>query len=681
MFDSIKTRLISLSIAVVVFTLLAATAANYIIVRNHTQSQVLSSLNELASARSATIAQWINTQRNIVNAILPTAAMTDPQPQLIQAAKSGELQSAYVGHADKRMYFNAEESLPPDYDPTSRPWYKLAAASNSLVLTEPYMDASRNQLVVTFALAVKDGASTKAVVASDVFLNEVVNTVKAIKPTPNGFAFLVSNKGVIIAHPDSKLSLKPVTELAAGLDAKALKQLQESGANWQEARIGDGDFLLRGVAIPNTDWVLVAAADKSEALQSLSALLRAAAVVLLVVLVLAVVLMTTVVATLMRGIDRIRAALDEISAGGGDLTQRLPEVGRDELARIAASFNLFAEKIQHILLDVRSASNSITTASTEIAIGSQDLSQRTEQTAANLEEAASSMEELTGTVRQTADAALTANQLASSASSAAAKGGDVVNQVVRTMDEINNSSKKINDIIGVIDGIAFQTNILALNAAVEAARAGEQGRGFAVVASEVRSLAQRSAEAAKEIKGLIGASVDRVEVGSKLVEAAGASMTDIVASVQRVTDIIGEITAAASEQSDGIGQVNGAVVHLDQMTQQNAALVEQSAAAAESLKDQARRLTEVVSVFRLGNDERSLSRPAPSPSSAAAGSAASTATPAAAKSFKPSGFKASPAKASPPKPAPSPKAAAAPAPAPVTAAAGKDDDEGDWQSF
>ncbi|MBB4842153.1 methyl-accepting chemotaxis protein [Paucibacter oligotrophus] len=677
MFDSIKTRLISLSIAVVVFTLLAATTANYIIVRNHTQSQVLSSLNELATARGASIAQWVNTQRNIVTAILPTAKMAEPVPLLIQAAKSGELQSAYVGHANKRMFFNVDEPLPPDYDPTSRPWYTLAAASNGPVLTEPYMDASRNQLVVTFALAAKEGSSTKAVVASDVFLNEVVGTVKAIKPTPNGFAFLVSNKGVIIAHPDSKLSLKPVTELAAGLDAKALTQLQESGANWQEARIGEGDFLLRGVAIPNTDWVLVAAADKSEALQSLSALLRAAAVVLLVVLVLAVVLMTTVVATLMRGIDRIRAALDEISAGGGDLTQRLPEVGRDELSRIAASFNLFAEKIQHILLDVRSASNSITTASTEIAIGAQDLSQRTEQTAANLEEAASSMEELTGTVRQTADAALTANQLASSASSAAAKGGDVVNQVVRTMDEINTSSKKINDIIGVIDGIAFQTNILALNAAVEAARAGEQGRGFAVVASEVRSLAQRSAEAAKEIKGLIGASVDRVEVGSKLVEAAGASMTDIVSSVQRVTDIIGEITAAASEQSDGIGQVNGAVVQLDQMTQQNAALVEQSAAAAESLKDQARRLTEVVSVFRLGSDERPPSRSTPSPSP----TAASTPSPAsAAKSFKPSGFKPAPAKASPPRPAPSPKAAA-PAAAPAAASAGKNDDEGDWQSF
>lgn len=209
------------------------------------------------------------------------------------------------------------------------------------------------------------------------------------------------------------------------------------------------------------------------------------------------------------------------------------------------------------------------------------------------------MEQLTSTVRNSADAARQANQLAASAAQIASRGGEVVSQVVSTMDEINHSSKKINDIIGVIDGIAFQTNILALNAAVEAARAGEQGRGFAVVAGEVRNLAQRSAQAAKEIKGLIGASVERVEAGSRLVADAGQTMSEIVGSVQRVSDIIGEITAAAGEQSDGIAQVNTAVSQLDQMTQQNAALVEQSAAAAQSLKEQAARLAETVQVFQL----------------------------------------------------------------------------------
>jgi methyl-accepting chemotaxis protein len=257
------------------------------------------------------------------------------------------------------------------------------------------------------------------------------------------------------------------------------------------------------------------------------------------------------------------------------------------------------DRLRGLVGQIRQSADSIQVASAEVASGNADLSVRTEQAASNLQQTASSMEQLTGTVRQSADSASTANQLASSAATVAQRGGQVVSQVVSTMDEINTSSKKIVDIIGTIDGIAFQTNILALNAAVEAARAGEQGRGFAVVASEVRSLAQRSAEAAKEIKALIGASVDKVASGSKLVQDAGSTMTEIVASVQRVTDIIGEITAAAAEQSAGIGQVNTAVTQHDQMTQQNAALVEESAAAAESLKDQAQRLAGVVGTFRL----------------------------------------------------------------------------------
>jgi len=250
--------------------------------------------------------------------------------------------------------------------------------------------------------------------------------------------------------------------------------------------------------------------------------------------------------------------------------------------------------------EVLNSSESIRTASAEIATGNQDLSQRTEQTASSLQQAASAMDQLTHTVKQSAESASEANRLAGSAAEVAARGGQVVAQVVSTMDDINVSSRKIGDIIGVIDSIAFQTNILALNAAVEAARAGEQGRGFAVVAGEVRSLAQRSAQAAREIKTLIGVSVEKVENGSRLVANAGQTMNEIVGSVQRVSNIIGEITAAAALQSDGIGEVNGSVVQLDQMTQQNAALVEQSAAAAESLKEQAVKLAQIVNTFKLG---------------------------------------------------------------------------------
>ncbi|MET0208349.1 MAG: methyl-accepting chemotaxis protein [Burkholderiaceae bacterium] len=319
----------------------------------------------------------------------------------------------------------------------------------------------------------------------------------------------------------------------------------------------------------------------------------------------------------------------------GDLSRAMHKVdGKDETSSLMRSLHHMQEALQSMVTQLRTAADSIRTASVEIASGNQDLSSRTEQTASNLQEAASSLVQLTGTVKQTADSARTANQLASSASGAAAKGGDVVSQVVSTMDEINASSKRIGDIIGTIDGIAFQTNILALNAAVEAARAGEQGRGFAVVAGEVRSLAQRSAEAAREIKTLIGASVERVETGSRLVQEAGSTMSDIVSSVQRVTDIIGEITAASAEQSDGITQVNQGVSQLDQMTQQNAALVEQSAAAAESLKDQAERLGAVVDRFRVNPNAVTLSRPAAAPSPAPAHKPATVTSPAAA-AFKP----------------------------------------------
>ncbi len=308
-----------------------------------------------------------------------------------------------------------------------------------------------------------------------------------------------------------------------------------------------------------------------------------------------------IAATLVR---TIRAPLQQSVAlagaiANGDLTQRIHTERRDEFGTLIRSLGHMNESLAALVGNVRSSTDSIGTASTQIASGTQDLSSRTEHQASNLQQTASSMEELSATVKNSADSARQANQLASNAASVAARGGEVVSQVVATMDDINASSKKIADIIGVIDGIAFQTNILALNAAVEAARAGEQGRGFAVVASEVRSLAQRSAQAAKEIKGLIGASVDKVEGGARLVADAGQTMTEIVSSVQRVSDIISEITAAAGEQSDGIGQVNTAVVQLDQMTQQNAALVEESAAAAESLKDQASRLAEVVGRFRV----------------------------------------------------------------------------------
>ncbi|MFZ6645693.1 methyl-accepting chemotaxis protein [Undibacterium sp. TJN25] len=287
------------------------------------------------------------------------------------------------------------------------------------------------------------------------------------------------------------------------------------------------------------------------------------------------------------------------TVAGGDLTQDIIVDSTNETGKLLQSLKEMNDSLITTVSEVRLSTDTIATASGEIASGNLDLSQRTEEQASSLEETASSMEELTSTVRQNADNARQANQLVVSASDYATKGGKVVEQVVDTMGSIKESSRKIVDIIGVIDGIAFQTNILALNAAVEAARAGEQGRGFAVVASEVRNLAQRAAGAAKEIKELINDSVEKVDVGSKLVDDAGVSMNEIVTSVKQVADIMSEIAAASSEQSTGIEQVNQAITQMDQVTQQNAALVEEAAAAAASMQEQAAKLAEVVSVFKL----------------------------------------------------------------------------------
>jgi methyl-accepting chemotaxis protein len=289
------------------------------------------------------------------------------------------------------------------------------------------------------------------------------------------------------------------------------------------------------------------------------------------------------------------------SIAEGDLSREIHIKSSDEVGRLMQALATVNTDLSRIMLNVRTAADTMQTATLEIAGGNADLSQRTEQQAASLEETAASMEQLIATVHNTADTAKSAAELARDASTAADRGGQVVSRVVHTMDVISQSSRKITDIIGVIDGIAFQTNILALNAAVEAARAGEQGRGFAVVAGEVRSLAQRSAEAAREIKTLIGASMENVENGSTLVADAGTTMTDIVAQVQKVSRLIEEISQATVEQTRGIAQVNEAVTQLDQMTQQNAALVEESAAASGSLSQQAGRLVDAVGIFRLRN--------------------------------------------------------------------------------
>ncbi|AQZ97870.1 methyl-accepting chemotaxis protein [Comamonas kerstersii] len=402
-----------------------------------------------------------------------------------------------------------------------------------------------------------------------------------------------TGKKVLDAFPQARVSLEALAQNADGFARDVTALLPGQGGNpWSVLRKADNGW-----------WVITEVSD-DEAMASQ----RRALWMLWGAMALALALLAAgLLFTLRRGVS---APLQELTqaitlVAQGDLTQPFRSARRDEVGDLVREVEGMRQRFVGMLRQVRVAAHSIASASSQIAQGNGDLAERTENTANSLARSAQSIEEITHVVRQSADAAQQAHQLSASAVEVASRGGQVVGDVVATMDDINTSSRKIGDIIGVIDGIAFQTNILALNAAVEAARAGEQGRGFAVVAGEVRSLAQRSAEAAKEIKALISTSVGKVESGAQLVQNAGHTMQEIVSSVQRMGDIIGEISAAASEQAERISQVNQDVTQLDQMTQQNASLVEESAAASQSMRDQAVRLEDSVSVFKLPEAEGS----------------------------------------------------------------------------
>ncbi len=433
--------------------------------------------------------------------------------------------------------------------------------------------------------------------------------MKGLEQTAKGYKATEAALRESLAAEDEGSAERKLFDEIATVGAKAMPQIQTAARQGSDGDNVSAVLTLTNQARPTetvwrqkvTEFVAMQNERTASAVSEAAAARNRALSITLAVVLLAVgtgaLVAWRIISSIKKPIQRALVVAERIAEG--DLTSKLQIEREDELGRLLQAISAMQDRLRLLVGDIRQTSESIQVASTEVATGNADLSHRTELAASNLQQTASSMEQLTGTVRQSADNASQANQLAASACSVATRGGEVVSQVVSTMDEINAASRKIADIIGVIDGIAFQTNILALNAAVEAARAGEQGRGFAVVAGEVRSLAGRSAEAAREIKSLIGSSVERVEAGARLVGTAGTTMTEIVASVQRVSDIISEITHAATEQSAGIGEVNTAVTQLDQMTQQNAALVEESAAAAESLKDQASRLSQMVGAFKL----------------------------------------------------------------------------------
>ncbi|MGE1561080.1 methyl-accepting chemotaxis protein [Pantoea septica] len=487
-----------------------------------------------------------------------------------------------------------------------QPWYKdgMAAPKGQCAWAKAYQDAASPQPRTNCAMAIYRDGTVWGVATIDVTLGFFNHLAKEMGDAIQGRVLIVEADGKVVGNAalvDGTPKLENLTDLQLSMAAPLKGLLSGAGSQPTETTFDgeDGEHTLFLQAIPGSPWYL--ASDVPTSLltaQAHSMLTRLGLVQIPLAIVLLLVLLGFI-RSMMQRLNVLHRNIDALAQGGADLTQRLPTSNSPEFNAVAQSFNNFIGYLQGLMRQVGDSALAITAASREIASGNANLSSRTEDQASSIVETAASMEQLTGTVRQNADNATHANQLAGNASQVAARGTEVVRQVVSTMGEIHHSSRKVVDIISVIDSIAFQTNILALNAAVEAARAGEQGRGFAVVASEVRNLAQRSANSAREIKKLIEESVANIDAGSQLVEQAGETMDELMQGVSSVTTLMSEIMSASREQSMGIEQVNVAITQLDGTTQQNAALVEQVSAAAQAMEEQSVQLEQVVQSFRL----------------------------------------------------------------------------------
>ncbi|KHN53962.1 methyl-accepting chemotaxis protein [Pectobacterium fontis] len=596
MLKTTRSRILAACSTIVILSLVINTFLNYTIANNANKESIQNTLDAVATSHSIAISDWVASKTLMISALHDRAIKDeDPIPLFKQITASGGFLNVYMGYANGTAKFADPGGIPADYNPTVRPWYQQAVKEGKPLVTEPYVDMVTNTLVVSFVVSVVEGGAVRGVVGSDVTMKSVIENVKAINPSPGSFGVLIDRSGTIIAHPDEKLTLKNITDIAPAI---------KLGEILSADRAHDVDFsgvtkLVLAKPIAGTNWYMLVALDKVEATAGMHSLLSTSVITLVSIALLGTLIIGFIITSTLRRLLQIRDAMDDISNGNNDLTQRLPDEGQDEVAQIARSFNIFVDKISQVMIQIRDISASLQVAADEISMGNNDLSARTESAASSIQQTAASLEEISAAVTQSAGSAQQVNAKALLLSKDAGTGGKVVSDVIVTMEEIVVASGKIGDIIGVIDGIAFQTNILALNAAVEAARAGEQGRGFAVVAGEVRSLAQRSAQAAKEIKELIESTVSSVTSGSVQVRQASDKMNEIVGGVSTVSTVMSEITHAADEQMRGINEINKAVAQLDSMVQQNAALVQESAAASGALQSQAEELNAVVGAFRV----------------------------------------------------------------------------------
>ncbi|MDX5628045.1 MULTISPECIES: methyl-accepting chemotaxis protein [unclassified Brenneria] len=596
MLKTTRARILAVCTTIVVLSLTINTLLNYTIVNNANEKSIDNLLHSVANSHSMAIGDWVAAKTLMVTS-LHDGVLTDDNPVAVfqKIAAAGDFLNVYMGYENKTAKFSDAVGIPADYDPTIRPWYQQAVKEGKPIVTAPYVDVSTKELIVSFAAPVTEGGSLKGVLGSDVTMQNVIENVKSINPTPASFGVLIGRDGTIIAHPDAALTLKKIAEIAPDIDLNALTAATRPLA----IDFNGVTKLVLAQPIRGTDWQMLVALDKAEATAGMRSLLVTSLSTLLVIALLGSLVVGVMITSTLKRLLLIRDAMDDISHGNNDLTQRLPDEGHDEVAQIARSFNLFIDKLGQVMAQIRDISASLQLAADEISAGNNDLSSRTESAAASIQQTAAALEQISAAVTQSAGSARQVNEKSLTLAKEAGVGGKVVSDVIVTMEDIVAASGKIGDIIGVIDGIAFQTNILALNAAVEAARAGEQGRGFAVVAGEVRNLAQRSAQAAKEIKALIESTVTSVTAGSTQVRQASSTMNEIVGGVSTVTTVMSEITHAADEQMRGIHEINQAVAQLDSMVQQNAALVQESAAASAALQSQADDLTAVIGHFKV----------------------------------------------------------------------------------